>query len=316
MIDPFETVLRDRFAALRDPVPPPDLNDVRDRFARLREAAPRPSRFSRPLTLAVVLVVAGLLAAGAYALYETVIVGSPAPPAVLASEAVLERVEDAMAAMPGFRGMQIEASRTRAGAVLDTSAGPVYLWVAPTRSGSRCMFLQITGLDLRFAGGSPFLLSAGCVDPQQPQTELVRVNTGVGGHTLPLVAGYLAAPASSLQLRFSDGTMSRRYAAHDGFVLALGSRYDPSPTAILRDRGGSTTAPSPVVRQLFVSASPTGAFRFTFTIRLPRHEGTLAFSAGPAPNGGSLHSHSDRAHQRGRHEHAKLRAESADAKRT
>jgi hypothetical protein len=243
----------------------------------------------RPAVAAAVLLVAALLSAAAYAVVRLVIIGSPAPPPVRASEQVLERVQNSLSALAHSGGRQVEVAKTRAEGLLTTSSGPVYLWVAPSSDGNRCMYLQITGLDVRFAAGSPFLMSIGCVDAQQPQALLVRVNTGVDGHTLPLVAGYLPPPAKTLQLRFADGTTSRQYATTDGMVVALGSRYDPNPSAIVRDQQGKMITPSPVplIMQRFVSGSPTGVSRFTITVPLLDHKGKLVLKVGPAARGGS-----------------------------
>jgi hypothetical protein len=72
-------------------------------------------------------------------------------------------------------------------------------------------------------------------------------------------------------------------------VIALGSRYDPDPTAIVRDDRGKVVSPNPVpfIPQRFVSASPTGVDRFTITLPLLDHQGKLVLKVGPAGRGGS-----------------------------
>lgn len=294
MTDQLDAILLERFAAQHDPLPASDLVDVRARATKMYRSGDRLTfadarRMRHPIVAAAVVLGAAVLCAAAYAVVRLVIIGSPAPPPVRASEQVLEQVQNSLSGLARSGGRRVDVAKTRAEALLDTGSGPVYLWVAPTRDGNRCMYLQITGLDVRFAGGSPFLMSIGCVDATQPQALLVRVNTGVDGHTLPLVAGYIPPPAKILQLRFADGTTSRQYATTDGFVVALGSRYDPNPSAIVRNRQGRLITPSPVpfIPQRFVSGSPTGVNRFTITVPLPNHKGNLVLKVGPAARGGS-----------------------------
>jgi hypothetical protein len=304
MNDHLDTVLRERFSIQHDALPSSDLADVHKRISRstarrnggrradsdgLRARASAGWRIQRPATVLPALLAAVVLSAAAYAVVRLVIVGSPAPPPVRASEKVLALARDAMVGLNPPGSTKVEVAKTEAGAVLNTSSGPVYLWVAPTTSGSRCLYLQITGLSVRFAGGGPFLMAAGCVSPDQSQPLLYRVNTGVQGHTLALVGGYVPPPARTLQLQFANGNKSERFAITNGFVVAQGSSSDPRPTAIVRDRHGDVITPNPVkfIPQLFVSASPTGPVAFTITLHLLKHLGNLVLHVAPAARGGT-----------------------------
>jgi len=243
----------------------------------------------RPTVVVIAFVIAAVLATAAYALYKEVIVGSPAPAPVQATEQVLAKVEAQL-----FRigaAQHIEVGKTRAAAVLETSSGPVYLWVAPTVNGGRCAYLQIAGLDLRFAGGDPFLmqLRPGCVAPHQTQALLNYVDTGVNGHALALVVGYIPSPVKTLQLRFADGTRSRTAQTSDGFVLVQGEVSDLRPTVVLRDsRGKQITPQKPTfIVPLRVLNSPSGPSTFTITVHLHNGLGNLSLKIGPAAHGGS-----------------------------
>lgn len=127
----------------------------------------RRPRVARPLALAAA-VAALLVAGGAYALERYVLVGDPAPPDVKEIAARLNEVRGSFLRErhPGPRPL---VEDMRAGAVIRASAGPVYMWVAPSSDGGYCAFLD---LGLRLPDGRPNM-SSGChsgdarlLDPQ------------------------------------------------------------------------------------------------------------------------------------------------------
>ena len=247
-------------------------------------------RARRLLVVGALLAVA-IVSTAAYAVVRYAIVGSPAPPPVKISELVLNQIKNTITSF-GLRNVgKVEIAKTRAAAVLATSSGPVYLWVAPTTTGSRCAYLQITGLDARFSGGTPFLMAlqpAVCIDANQRQPFLNIINTGVQGKTLSFAVGYVPPPARTLQLLFANGTTSPRTPIRDGFVIVPGSPSDPRPEAVIRDQHGHLIDTSHAfLRPLFVSTSPVGPSQFTLTLRLRGNLGNLVLRVGPAARGGT-----------------------------
>src|SRR5205085_10403495 len=105
----------------------------------------------------------------------------------------------------------------------DASTGPVYLWVAPTKRGGSCQFLQVVGTEL--PGGRPNL-SGGC--------SITRPSFGFGlsttrvhdGRLLALLHGRAAPPARSVRVRFANGSHRVFALSRDGYLLAEVSSHD------------------------------------------------------------------------------------------
>jgi len=244
----------------------------------------------RPLVAAVILAL--LLSGAAYAVVRYVIIGSPAPPQIKVSEQALDRAEASLDVFGPDTVGQVEVARTRAEGILTTGSGPVYLWVAPTRQGSECAFLEITGLDVTMTNGSPFLMRVGrgpigCISPGGKEPLLDVVNVGIDGRTLSVVTGYVPPPAKSVTLRFANGPTSRAYPVIDGYVLALGSPADPRPEAIIRSADGHEIGSLQRPFPLRLRMNPTGPAEFTITLRLRHTPGTLTLRVGPAADGGT-----------------------------
>jgi hypothetical protein len=264
----------------------PTASTTGDRQAKSRRVSRRPTLVL--LALLVVLAVAG----GAYAVARLVIVGSPAPKPVRVSEQLLAQVRNAMETVN--HRPNVEVAKTKAAAVVNTSAGPAYLWVAPTPGGSRCLFLQITGLEITLAnhGRTPYLLQpqpAACIDARQPQALLNIVTTGVHGHPLTLIFGFVPAPARTLQLRYPDGTTSKSYPLRGGLVLAVSDPSENRPTVVLYDALGNTiTTHRPVwLIPEYVMDTPTGPSHVVATMKLHNGRGTFVLRVGPSAGGGT-----------------------------
>jgi hypothetical protein len=173
------------------------------RAALDRRLARRPRWFHRPAAVAVVAIVAVIVAGGAFALTRYVIVGSPAPQDVQSQEALISGVKATLRSHASTTGVLVD--QTKAAAVVSTDSGPVYLWVAPTRDGGDCQYLDITAA--KQPDGNPNL-EGGCtsssghpfaIDASFPWTRLPD------GKGLALVYGYAEDPATKIQIHFQSG---------------------------------------------------------------------------------------------------------------
>jgi hypothetical protein len=171
-----------------------------DRQATARSSsAPRPSR--RSLAIGALGGVVLLAAGTAYVLGTGVIDGDPVPRAVKDEVQRVNRVRGEL--IPSVReGPRVLAEETRAAAVLQASTGPVYLWVAPTESGDRCLFLQVVGTE--GPDGRPNL-GGGC-GRGAPGLEASLSGTRVrDGRWLVLVHGRVERPVERVEIRVEDG---------------------------------------------------------------------------------------------------------------
>jgi hypothetical protein len=125
---------------------PPDDSD----WLAVRRRARRPRR--RAALVAVAAAAAALLVTPAFGIGGRVldlIQGEPAPPEVQASFAVgnesRERLREHAAAAGqelGERFPPVIPAEARGVAAVETSDGPIYLWVAPTEDGRQCWLIQ------------------------------------------------------------------------------------------------------------------------------------------------------------------------------
>jgi hypothetical protein len=185
-----------------------------ERLRRAMSAPPRHRR--RTLTVIASGVVAATLAASAYALYSTIIVGAPAPRGVKARESLFQRVTGSLIPTPGQPNPGIEIAKTKLAAEATTSVGPIYLWVAPdTRPHEYCDYTQIVANNL--PGGRPNL-SGGCgID------DGFRVGISIAtvkGRQLGILHGHITTKsADTLHVQFADGTAGT-YPITNDFVIA------------------------------------------------------------------------------------------------
>jgi hypothetical protein len=129
---------------------------------------------------------------------------------------------------------RVIVSKARGVLGLDTSAGPVSLWVAPTRGGGSCYLIDIHALPVENAG-------AMCTARPVRSDYAVRpwhTETWVAGGYLRLFGARVTPEVASVEVRFADGTRDTLPPA-GGFVLReLGVDEEPV-VVIARDENGS-----------------------------------------------------------------------------
>jgi len=171
------------------------------RAALDRRLRRRPVRLHRPAAVGVAAAVAAMIAGGAFALTRYVFVGSPAPQDVQSQVELIDGVKASLRSHARTTGVLVD--QTKAAAVVNTASGPVYLWVAPTRGGGDCQYLEIAAamqpdgepnLEGGCTAGHPF-----AIDASFPWTRLPD------GKTLALVYGYAQEPATKIEIHFQSG---------------------------------------------------------------------------------------------------------------
>jgi hypothetical protein len=258
----------------------PDWSDV---VRRVATQAPRVRRMlSRPLVLFAALAAAAILTAVGYAVVKYVIVGSPAPQAVKDRLTLLDTVKGEL--IPKVhRGSGVEVDKTRAAAVIQASTGPVYLWVAPTRSGGYCRFVQIVGIESRDGGPN---LSGGCTSPKQ-KVDVDISGSRVRERWLRLVVGHAAAPARTVRIRFASGARHSFTLSRNGFLLAEVKAQDPIREITVLSASGrvlSTQRSLPAAgRHAF--PEPTGPAHTVAVIRTVRTHRPIVLRVAPSAHG-------------------------------
>lgn len=259
----------------------PDWSDVVRRTRKRRMP-------SRPLVLAAAFVLAAILAAVGYAVVRYVIVGTPAPRAVKDRLRVIDALNKGELIPKKHRSLGVEAEKTRAGAVLQASTGPVYLWVAPTKRGGHCEFLQIVGAEL--PDGRPNL-TGGCssTEPRR-RVEIGNSAMSVRGKLLGLVFGRAAPPARSVRIRFGSGVRRSFSVSTAGFVLGEVKPRDPIREITVLDGSGHVVSHQlrrlpPVGRRSFPRIKPTGPAHTVAVIHTVRTHRPIVLRVWPAPNG-------------------------------
>jgi hypothetical protein len=165
------------------------------------DAAPRPRRWSRLAVVVVALALAAVMAASALALYDF-IAGEPAPPDVtelLVEEGTAERIVPLFAGKPN-----VIAEEAHGVAAVETSAGRVLLWTAPTVDGPICYFVEFARLSER--KGTP-QGKANCgahLSPTAPIIFFLHLAT-VGERELAVVVGWTHESVGTVVLRSPEG---------------------------------------------------------------------------------------------------------------
>ncbi len=256
----------------------PDWGDVVRRAASPAPHVHRRRLPSRPVVLVAAFAAAAILTAVGYAVVRYVIVGSPAPQAVKDRLRLLDTVKGELIPMV-HRSSGIEVEKTRAAAVLQASTGPVYLWVAPTKQGGYCRFLQIVGTEL--SGGRPNL-SGGCISPKQ------KVDIGISGSRvherwLQLVAGHAAAPARKVRIRFASGARRSFTLSQSGFLLVEVKTKEPIREVTVLSDSGRVLSRQRAGRRSF--PRPTGPAHTVAVIRTVRTHRPIVLRIAPSAHG-------------------------------
>jgi len=279
-----DDLLAPRFAALANRLDDSDWLDVvgRARVARdsdRRSGLPRRTLL-RPLVLASAFAVAAIIAVAAYAVARYVIVGSAAPPAVKTRERLLDQVKGELIPR-AHSGTGIEVAKTKAAVAIDASTGPVYLWMAPTRVGGYCAYLQVVGTEL--PDGRPNL-SGGCTNPPVAKLD-VGVNViSVHGRMLSLLVVHAASPARTVVIRFRSGAKRALELGASGFLVAEVASSDPARTVSARDARGHLLAEARLP-SIPAQPRPIGPFRAVAEIRTIGANKPLVLHVAPASRG-------------------------------
>lgn len=253
----------------------------------------RHRRTLRPVIVIAALLAATALATGAYAIYQSVIVGSPAPANVKNVERLLTEVKGELIPQ-AHRNPGIEIAKTKAAAAITTSVGPVYLWVAPDKRGDSCSYLQIVADDL--PGGRPNL-SGGC-SPGGSGFYLSIHDIRVKGRLLGLVQGRIGTKsAKTVEVQFANGT-SKTVPITDQYVLAETDPNNAIKTTVVRDANGHVLAerhesnplsPLQQAQQSRRRFRPAGPMRTVATLRTIGTHRLLVEKAAPGTNGTICH---------------------------
>jgi hypothetical protein len=247
----------------------------------------------RPVIAIAAFVAAAALVTGAYALYQSVIVGSPAPASVkhrvqLEGEVKGELIPQA------HRNPGIEIDKTKAAAAITTSVGPVYLWVAPDKRGDSCSWLQIVAIDL--PGGRPNL-SGGC--SRGGSSFYVGIHyIRVKNRPFALLQGRVGTKgAKTIEVQFANGS-SHTYPITDDYVLAETDPNNAVKTLIVRDANRRVLAqrhesnplsPLQQAQQMRQRFHPTGPWHTVATLRTIGKHRLLTEKTGPGSNGKVCH---------------------------
>lgn len=225
-------------------------------------AAPRSRRWPRLAVVVAALALTAVTAASALALYDFV-AGEPAPPDVtelLVEEGTAERLEPLFAAKPN-----VIAEKAHGVAAIETVAGPVLLWAAPTVDGPVCYFVEFARLSE--AKGTP-QGDANCGPHRGPFIFFLHRAT-VDDRRVAVVVGWVQEYVGSVALRPPDGN-DRELELSERFFLAEvpADRIpqhpgDGKPYWIVAKEADGSELPSLPVTASFASSLLQGSPRVT-----------------------------------------------------
>jgi hypothetical protein len=262
----------DELAAIQAfrPAPPPDPRAAAVARRALRTTMRERRRLTRPrvLVACAVLGAIGVTAASASGLGDRVrkfVAGEPAPPPVQQLFDLQSRrkaVVPWLAQDPRYHAI---ASKAEGVLAIETSVGPVYLWVAPTVGGGECHFLDIAALPT-LGGG------LGC-SPQPVRYDYVPRSgihgTRVGDRYLRLLEGRVAPDVATIEVRFTNGEKATIPTAKGFFLRELTGDEEPE-LLIARDADGRELGRHSHRRPLRVGPAqvpkPTGPYRTVIEI--------------------------------------------------
>ena len=206
-----------------------------------RERGLRPGRPSRLSIAFAALAFAAILATSALAWGGRLldfVAGEPAPPSVKQSFALDNEARKKV--LPIFRsrsGPAVIAERAHGVLAVETSAGPVVIWAAPTHGGGVCYIIDIEAL--RRPEGRPNGAGGCSPTPMSPTVKLEHALgiTRVGERNLRLVHGRVTPDVAAVELRYANGD-SEELPLVEGFFLHE-PRQDVEPAVVIaRDAAG------------------------------------------------------------------------------
>jgi hypothetical protein len=270
------------------PATPPDARAAAVARRALRARMRERKRLLRPRVLlaATLLAAAGVTAATASGLGDRVrdfVAGEPAPRPVQQQFDLSSRRKSVipwMAQDPRYRAV---ASKAEGVLAIETSVGPVYVWVAPTVGGGECELLDIAALPLRTGGLS--------CSPQPVRLDHVPRagvrETRVGDRYLRLLQGRVAPDVASIEVRFTDGKKATIPTAKGFFLRELTENEEPK-LLIARDADGRELGRHVHRRFSFPGRSyiarPTGPYRTVIEVETSWGY-PMTLSVAPGANG-------------------------------
>ncbi len=195
-------------------------------------------RLRRLWPVLAVLALAAVLVTSAWGLGARIldfVSGEPAPEQVKEQFARELRVKQIS---PLFERQTpgVIAEQARGVIAIESSAGPIVLWVAPTESGGYCYIVDVQAHP--GPRGQPNGESGCDPSPQTNPISWIISNSSVGGKLLRLLKGHVAPRVASLEIVFAGGE-SEQLQLVDGFFLRELDTEEDQPTALIaRDRQG------------------------------------------------------------------------------
>jgi hypothetical protein len=269
------------------PAPPPDPRAAAVARRALRAKIGGRKRLTRPRVLlaCAILAAAGVTAASASGLGDRVrefVAGEPAPRPVQQQFDLLSRRKAVVPWLQHDPRSNAIASKAEGVLAIETSVGPVYLWVAPTAGGGECHLLDIATLPV--PRGS---LSCGPLPVRLDHVPRSSVReTRVGDRYLRLLHGRVAQDVASVEVRFTNGERATISTAKGFFLRELTGDEEPK-LLIARDNDGRELGRHSH-RRLFVGPSympkPTGPYRTVIEIETSWGY-PMTFSVAPGASG-------------------------------
>ena len=164
--------------------------------------------------------------------------GTPAPQRVRDDISLINEDDAGFDALPEHLAPQVLEDQARGVMAIETSAGPVYLWAAPTVQGGWCTHVMYGPPD-----AEDYSALTSCPGPRSPAPPLDAMvdKHGEGDDTVNLIIGRVGRDVATVELVFDDGgrvpLVFRR-----GFFIAELPRGEESATLVARDSGGAELA--------------------------------------------------------------------------
>jgi hypothetical protein len=161
--------------------------------------------------------------------------GSPAPPRVKENLASMNADRDDIVALFDGAGAEVLAEEARGVVAVETRHGPAYLWVAPTRSGGWCTYVESPQRGPEGTG------TAGC-DVGRPSHDDALVvgmsSMEYGDDELFLLEGQVERTVRSVEIRFDDGSTEAVPFVERWFLYEVPKGKEPPFVVVGRDATG------------------------------------------------------------------------------